>query len=302
MLINSISRKNMSMDLHSVRTFLTLVETHNFRIASEQLNLTKSAVSARIKQLEQVLQVTLFERGQNGVHLTPAGKKFYNHALTLKQCWEKAQKDVRLRSGTQSHISLGIHSAMAEDILLDWLGLIRQQHPHISVHGEADYSTDIVQMVANGLLDIGVIYIAETRPGLSIERLFDDQLVLVSTYHQKLDDITPESYLYLDWGSGYTAWHEENLPQFEQGPTSLGLGSLGSSYLEKFNGTAYLPARIIKTHQPNTPLKIVKDAPSFIRSVYVTYATNPPDKFTQKIALDALREIVRHLENQTKYL
>ncbi len=284
------------MDLHSVRTFLTLVETHNFRVTSEQLNLTKSAVSARIKQLEQVLQVTLFQRGQDGVHLTPAGKKFYSHAMTLKQCWEKAQKDVRLGSASQDHVSLGIHSAMAEDILLDWQALIRQRHPHISVHGEADYSADIVQMVASGLLDIGVIYIAETRPGLSIERLFDDQLVLVSTDAELLSEISPESYLYLDWGSGYTAWHEENLPQFEQGPTSLGLGSLGIRYLEKFTGTAYLPARIIKNRSSPNCLKIVRDAPCFNRSVYVTFPTNSLNRPSQKIALQALEKTIKHLD------
>ncbi|WP_419902287.1 LysR family transcriptional regulator [Kiloniella sp.] len=285
------------MDLHSVRTFLTLVETHNFRVASEQLNLTKSAVSARIKQLEQVLQVTLFQRGQDGVHLTPAGKKFYHHAMALKQCWEKAQKDVRLGTDIEGHISLGIHSAMAEDILLDWQGMIRQQHPHISVHGEADYSTNIVQMVANGLLDIGVIYIAETRPGLSIERLFDDQLVLVSTDHLYLKDIEPANYLYLDWGSGYTSWHAENLPKLEQGPASLGLGSLGLNYLQKFRGSAYLPARLLRNRPLDAQINVVKDAPSFKRSVYVTYPTKPHDKTSQKIALKALNEIVHVLAN-----
>ena len=63
------------MDTELLRTFLQVAKTGRFRLAAEQLCLTQSAVSARIKLLEGEMGVRLFERNKHGVALTDAGNR-----------------------------------------------------------------------------------------------------------------------------------------------------------------------------------------------------------------------------------
>ena len=71
----------MNTDL--LRTFLEVAKTRHFGHAAENLYLTQSAVSSRIKQLEGTLGVPLFTRQRNNILLTPAGERLLPHAENL---------------------------------------------------------------------------------------------------------------------------------------------------------------------------------------------------------------------------
>ena len=63
------------IDIVLLRTFLELNRTRHFGKAAENLYITQSTMSARIRQLEDILGAVLFIRQRNNIHLTPAGQK-----------------------------------------------------------------------------------------------------------------------------------------------------------------------------------------------------------------------------------
>ena len=63
------------MDVELARTFLAIVGTRSFVRAADQLNVSQTTVSARIRTLEDELGRQLFVRNRNGAHLTPAGRE-----------------------------------------------------------------------------------------------------------------------------------------------------------------------------------------------------------------------------------
>ena len=82
------------MDTELLKTFLEVSRTRHFGRAAEALYLTQSAVSFRIRQLENQLGVNLFTRHRNNIRLTPAGEKLLPYAETLMNTWQAARKEV----------------------------------------------------------------------------------------------------------------------------------------------------------------------------------------------------------------
>jgi len=79
------------MDTELLRTFLTVQRTLHFAKAAEQLYLTPSAVSFRIRQLETELGVALFSRRRSNIQLTDAGERLVAHAEGLLAAWQQTR-------------------------------------------------------------------------------------------------------------------------------------------------------------------------------------------------------------------
>lgn len=71
------------MDTELLKTFLEVSRTRHFGRAAESLYLTQSAVSFRIRQLENQLGANLFTRHRNNIRLTPAGERLLPYAESL---------------------------------------------------------------------------------------------------------------------------------------------------------------------------------------------------------------------------
>ncbi|MGQ7073419.1 LysR family transcriptional regulator [Escherichia sp. SP-MK2] len=81
------------MDTELLKTFLEVSRTRHFGRAAESLYLTQSAVSFRIRQLENQLGVNLFTRHRNNIRLTAAGEKLLPYAETLMSTWQAAHNE-----------------------------------------------------------------------------------------------------------------------------------------------------------------------------------------------------------------
>ena len=82
------------MDLELLRTFLEVSRLRHFGQAGEALHLTQAAISARIRQLESLLGVRLFDRVRRDLRLTPEGHRLVRHADLLIAEWRKARQEV----------------------------------------------------------------------------------------------------------------------------------------------------------------------------------------------------------------
>jgi DNA-binding transcriptional LysR family regulator len=109
------------VDTELLKTFLEVSRTRHFGRAAEALYLTQSAVSFRIRQLENQLGVNLFTRHRNNIRLTSAGDKLLPYAETLMNTWQAARKEVA-NASRHNEFSIGGSASLWECMLNGWLG------------------------------------------------------------------------------------------------------------------------------------------------------------------------------------
>jgi DNA-binding transcriptional LysR family regulator len=100
------------VDTELLRTFLEVQKTRHFGKAAEQLFLTQSAVSFRIRQLEQQLGVVLFHRHRNNIQLTSAGEQLVNPAEQILRQVQQARQQLLPHQQRQEYFRLGISLAL----------------------------------------------------------------------------------------------------------------------------------------------------------------------------------------------
>ena len=279
------------MNLDHIWTFLEVADTGNFNRAAENLNVTQSTVSSRIKSLEQRFGHPLLARSHAGCELTAAGHQFLHYARGMQRLWQKSHQSVTLKPGFRSVLSVGAQVSLWERLVLDWIRWMRAQAPDVALRIEADYSPSQLRQLADGLLDIGVMYQPRHTPGLVIEKLLEEKLVLVATDTRKVSPGWVEDYVFVDWGDVFMSEHAEAFPQMETAAITVGLGALGLQYILKNGGSGYFPLRVVQPLIEEGRLHLLDGAPTLRRPAYVVYRTDPVDPPSHELALAGLRQI-----------
>lgn len=275
------------MDVNLARTFLAVVETGSFLDAADRVHVTQSTVSARIKTLEEQLGKVLFERKKSGAALTPSGVRFLKHAQAMVRVWEHARLEIALPEGYQTALTVGGQYSLWDGYLLEWLSTIRKQTPDIAVRAQFGFSDTLMQGLVQGILDLGVMYTPQGRPGFEVEMLFEDELVLVSA-GAEASDMPPSDYVFIDWGPEFRADHALNFPMLSTPGTYLELGSLSLQYLLQSGSSGYVPRRHIKSYVDAGLLRENTKAPVFSYPAYVVYPSDPDESHLGPI-LEELR-------------
>jgi len=279
------------VNLDRIWTFLEIADTGNFNRAAENLNVTQSTVSSRIKSLEESFGRPLLTRDHGGCVLTAAGHRFHRHALGMQRLWQKSHQTVALKPGFRGVLGVGAQVSLWERLVLDWIAWMREKVPDVALRVEADYSASQMRQLADGLLDIGVMYQPRHTPGLVIEKLLEEHLVLVATEDREISPGWVEDYVFVDWGDVYLSEHAEAFPLMETAAVTVGLGALGLQYILKYGGSGYFPLRVVQPLIAAGRLFHLAKAPMVPRPVYVVYRSDPADPETQALALDGLRGI-----------
>jgi DNA-binding transcriptional LysR family regulator len=257
------------MDTELARTFLSVVAAGSFVKAAERLFVTQSTVSARIHALEEHLRCQLFVRNKGGTSLTPAGRQFQKHAVSLMRTLEQARQDVGVPQGYRASLTIGGRIGIWDSLLLGALAKIRAALPDVALRAEIGLEEDLMLGLVDGRLDIGVMYTPQSRPGLFVERLLDEKLVLVST--DPADSAQPGAhYVYVDWGPEFRAQHSASFPEFVGAGLSTNVGWLGLQQILEVGGAGYFPWRLVSRHVAAQRLREL-DAPTFRLPAYLVY-------------------------------
>lgn len=150
------------MDTELLKTFLEVSRTRHFGRAAESLYLTQSAVSFRIRQLENQLGVNLFTRHRNNIRLTAAGEKLLPYAETLMSTWQAARKEVA-HTSRHNEFSIGASASLWECMLNQWLGrLYQNQDVHTGLQFEARIAQR--QSLVNSCMNASLIFLLQLKP------------------------------------------------------------------------------------------------------------------------------------------
>lgn len=277
------------MDIVLARTFLEIVTCGNFIRAAERLHVTQTAVSVRVRTLEELLGRKLFVRNKAGATLTSAGEQFFRYAPLLIQVWERARQQVAVPPGLDAVVSVAAELALWDPFLLEWLVWMRRSAPRLALRAQVGLPDSLMNEVSAGVIDIAVMYAPHHRPGLKIELLMKEKLVLVTTARRKATP-GPADYVYVDWGPDFAAYHNLTFPDLSNPGTHVGLGPLGLRYILESGGSGYFRRHAVQPHLDDGSLGLVRGAPEFTYPAYAVYSEGA-DKEILGPALAGLRHV-----------
>jgi DNA-binding transcriptional LysR family regulator len=172
----------MRFDLTDLRLVLNVAEAASITHGATRSGLSLAAASERIRDVEQALGVTLFERKRRGVSLTPAGQALIHHARVVTQQLELMRGELgSFAKGLRGSVRLLSNTAALQEFLPPLLGSFLSAHPNIDIAVEERPSPEIVRSIARGVAHIGIV--ADTVDPASELETFpfaEDRLVLVA--------------------------------------------------------------------------------------------------------------------------
>lgn len=184
------------MDTDLLKTFLEVSRIRHFGRAAESLYLTQSAVSFRIRQLENQLGANLFTRHRNNIRLTPAGERLLPYAENLIGTWQIAKKEVA-RSQQHSQLSIGATASLWEAFLTPWLNELYQQRPLLQLEARIALRQTLIKQLHERQLDLLITTESPKMDELSCQLLGNFSLSLFTTDNAAAEE---RSYIRLEWG------------------------------------------------------------------------------------------------------
>ena len=275
MILPNKYKKNdvLVMDITLARTFLEIASAGSFVAAASRLNVTQTAVSARVRALEDSLGRQLFIRNKSGARLTPAGERFLRHATTLVQVWDQARQQVALPPGRIDIASVAAEISLWNPILAEWLVWMKRRAPEIALHAEVDTPSRLLERLHNGALDMAVLYNPPPQGGdLVVELLAEERLVLVSTTPIGRDALQG-GYVHVDWGPAFDQSFHAAFPELASGAVTASHGPLALLFLLEAGGCGYFRLSVVQPHLDAGRLHLVPDAPEFGHSLHLVYST-----------------------------
>lgn len=170
----------MRFDLTDLRLFLHVVEAASITHGAERAGIALASASARIRGMEEVLGVALLERGRRGVQPTPAGRALLHHARTVTQQVERMRGELGAYArGLKAQVRVLSNTAALTEFLPDLLGGFLAANPNVDVDLQERPSYQIVQALAEGAADLGLISDSVDPAALETFPFRDDAMVLV---------------------------------------------------------------------------------------------------------------------------
>lgn len=264
------------MDTELLKTFLEVSRTRHFGRAAEALYLTQSAVSFRIRQLENQLGVNLFTRHRNNIRLTTAGEKLLPYAETLMNTWQAARKEVA-HTSRHNEFSIGASASLWECMLNAWLGRLYQlQEPQSGLQFEARIAQrqSLVRQLHERQLDLLITTEAPKMDEFSSQLLGHFTLALYcSSPARKKSEL---NYLRLEWGPDFQQ-HETGLIAADEVPVlTTSSAELARQQLSALNGCSWLP---VNWANEKGGLHTVADSATLSRPLYAIWLQNS-DKYS----------------------
>ncbi|EDW2930237.1 HTH-type transcriptional regulator HdfR [Salmonella enterica subsp. enterica serovar Kentucky] len=265
-----------TVDTELLKTFLEVSRTRHFGRAAEALYLTQSAVSFRIRQLENQLGVNLFTRHRNNIRLTTAGEKLLPYAETLMNTWQAARKEVA-HTSRHNEFSIGASASLWECMLNAWLGRLYQlQEPQSGLQFEARIAQrqSLVKQLHEHQLDLLITTEAPKMDEFSSQLLGHFTLALYcSSPARKKSEL---NYLRLEWGPDFQQ-HETGLIAADEVPVlTTSSAELARQQLSALNGCSWLP---VNWANEKGGLHTVADSATLSRPLYAIWLQNS-DKYS----------------------
>lgn len=174
--------------LYHLEVFAAVAREGTFTGAAQAQAMSQASVSDHVALLEQQLGQRLFERapGRRQVALTGAGRALLAHVGAVFQALDAALEAVDAAAGTSldpteaGSVSIGAGQYFVSYVLPAVYATFRRQHPRVAVHAELVRGASLVERVAGGSLDLGIVAGAVQNPRVTCRLLDQHDVVIVA--------------------------------------------------------------------------------------------------------------------------
>ncbi|QKT02954.1 LysR family transcriptional regulator [Ectothiorhodospiraceae bacterium 2226] len=261
------------MDIDLLKTFVEVYRTRHFGRAADNLYITHSAASARIRQLEELLGARLLTRARNNIQLTPAGERLLRHAEAILAQWQAALQSVPLSEEEGLTLAVGGMADLWDMLVQPWLQGLHATHPELRLRAEAHGADILIRRLLEGVLDVAFLFEAPQIPDLHVVQLPDVRLVLLTTRPGvSAGEALGEGYVRVDWGTSFNVLHGRHFPDAPEPRLRMAQGRLALDFILARGGAAYLPQPTAQSHLDAGRLHAVADAPVIERQAFAAYA------------------------------
>ena len=169
------------IELRHLRYFLAVAETAHFTRAANRLHITQPTLSHQIRQLEEQLNLALFDRIGRRIKLTAAGELFLPHARRVLRELDDAQAALGdLHALKRGQLKVGIMQTVNACVIPEIISRFSAAYPGVRVSCSDLAGEEIESGLESGKLDLGISFLPPTRSTLEGEHLFTEDLVLVA--------------------------------------------------------------------------------------------------------------------------
>lgn len=280
----------MNTDL--LRTFLEVAKTRHFGHAAENLFLTQSAVSSRIKQLEDTLGVPIFTRQRNNILLTPAGERLLPHAENLLASWQLAMQEVGVPKEQTLQLAIGGTSNLWDTFLQSVLPKLAVRFPNLYIRSEINQSQHLIRSLLGGRLDIFAVLDAPTNTDIDSKKIGHLKLIMVcNAPATTLEQVADIGHVFVDWGTAFNLQQARLFPEPVAPILHTGQSHIALEFILSHQGAAYLPKALVKTHLNDGALFQIEDAPEIYQDVYLVYPKSADKSVTLGPIISYLEEL-----------
>lgn len=243
------------MEIRNLNTFLRVAELHSFSKTARELGYSQSAVSTQIKQLEDELCTSLFDRIGRSVSLTERGKEFLLYAQDIIRLSQEAKTNMKSSATVSGELRLAMAESLCISLFPEILKNFQKKYPQVHITIKTGITNEMFRMLLQNEVDM--IYTLDERIyQKDLELLLDEPEPicfaapighpLVSYEHLSLKDLTSYGFLLTEKDMSYRRQLDQKLasmnlylePLLELGNTEiikhLVKDGMGLSFLPKF--------------------------------------------------------------------
>lgn len=259
------------MDTELLRTFLEVRNTRHFGRAASNLFLTQAAVSARIRQLEAALGVTLFVRERNNIRLSGEGERLVPHAETVLMALARARRDMSLEDSGVYPVHLLVRSGIWTPALQGRLDALLTAQPDLLLRLDSRQSDVIARMLLDRAADIALMFEPPAVPELECAAVGDLTLRLYSSRRRdSVQRALAGNYVYLNWGTAFARFHSRRYGEHATTRLQTNMIEVARDHIVKQGGACYLPESQRRA-LVDSGLHPVADAPVFERQLHMAW-------------------------------
>lgn len=182
---------DINYDFGDLEAFLAVKETGSFHGAAERLNLSQSAITRRIRKLEQALDSQLFERTTRAVKPTLAAKRLQARAEAMLQDARETSQAMRDDSVAFAHqrsaiLTLAVIPTLIRKLVIPAIDAFYDQGHTARIRLLDVTANEVSEAVANGEADLGISSIPLLEPNTEFDPLFEEKIVLALSHGSEL--------------------------------------------------------------------------------------------------------------------
>jgi DNA-binding transcriptional LysR family regulator len=279
------------IELRHYKYFLALAKDLHFRKAAERLYISQPGLSRQIKQMEEDLGFSLFERHNRKVELTKAGlylqKELKN---TFKQLDDILEHAKLVNDGLDGNLKLGYVGSAMQIVIPDLLLKYKNKHPHVLFSLNEMDNEKQIQALLNREIDVGFVRMERVPRGINLHPIFEDTFSLVlpkdhpinENDFEDLSQFKDEAFILFE--SSYSeSYHEKVMQIFDHSHFSpiISHQTVNASSIfrlvEKKFGVAIVPTSLKLGYDMDIKFIELKNIPqrTTLRMVWNNMNTNP---------------------------